>query len=74
MRVCGYPDCGFVRQTDMRHDDDPTTWDDSADDRTGFGQDPEWDPSLAGPIYDLLARDLASEQEIDRVLAYLGLA
>ena len=51
----------------MTHDDDdPTTWDDSPD--------PEWDPGLAGPIYELLARDLASEQEIDRVLAYLGLA
>jgi hypothetical protein len=42
-------------------------WDDSE-------KDPEWEPSLAGPIYALLARDREAEEEIDRVLAYLGLA
>ena len=45
-------------------DEDPTPWE----------PDPEWDPFLAGPIYELLVRDLAAEEEIDRVLAYLGLA
>ncbi len=56
----------------MRDDrDDPEAW--SAD-RPRFEPDPEWDPALAGPIYALFARDWAAEQEIDRVLAYLGLA
>ena len=50
------------------NDDDPMRWVDD------FQLDPEWDPLLAGPVYELLARDLAAEEEIDRVLAYLGLA
>jgi hypothetical protein len=48
-------------------DDDPTRWGDD------FELDPEWDPFLAGPVYALLARDLAAEEEIDRVLAHMGL-
>ena len=49
-------------------------WDDDADGPPEFEVPPEWDPSLAGPIYALLARDRAAEEEVDRVLAYLGLA
>jgi len=55
-------------------DDDPTTWGDTPDERPRFEPDPEWDPYLAGAVYALLARDLAAEEEVDRVLAYLGLA
>jgi hypothetical protein len=55
-------------------DDDPTTRDDTQDEQPRFEPDPEWDPFLAGPVYALLARDMAAEEEIDRVLAYLGLA
>lgn len=51
----------------MTHDDD-----DGPEERPTFEVDPEWDPFLAGPVYALLARDLAAEEEIDRVLAYLG--
>jgi hypothetical protein len=51
--------------------DNPEPWN---ADRPRFEPDPEWDPTLAGPIYSLLARDRAAEEEIDRVLAYLGLA
>jgi hypothetical protein len=59
----------------MGHDPEiPEPWDDDADGLPQFEVAPEWDPSLAGPIYALLARDLAAEEEIDRVLAYLGLA
>jgi hypothetical protein len=52
----------------------PEPWDDDTDGLPRFEVAPEWDPSLAGPIYALLARDLAAEEEIDRVLVYLGLA
>jgi hypothetical protein len=52
----------------------PEPWDDDADGLPKFEVAPEWDPYLAGPIYALLARDRAAEEEIDRVLAYLGLA
>ena len=55
-------------------DDDPTTWDNASDEQPRFEPDPEWDPFLAGPVYALLARDMAAEEEIDRVLAFLGLA
>jgi hypothetical protein len=74
--LVGYPSCGFVRQTGMTSDDDddPTMSDDTSDERPRFEPDPEWDPFLAGPVYSLLARDMAAEEEIDRVLAYLGLA
>ena len=48
--------------------------DDGPKEQPPFELPPEWDPFLAGPVYDLLARDLAAEEEIDRVLAYLGLA
>ena len=59
----------------MRHDPEtPEPWDDDKDGLPRFEVAPEWEPYLAGPIYALLARDLAAEQEIDRVLAYLGLA
>jgi hypothetical protein len=55
----------------MRHDHkNPKPWD---DDRPEFEPAPEWEPYLAGPIYALLDRDRAAEEEIDRVLAYLGL-
>jgi hypothetical protein len=51
-------------------------WDDDEDEDglPKFEVAPEWDPCLAGPIYALLARDRAAEEEVDRVLAYLGLA
>jgi hypothetical protein len=52
----------------------PEPWDDDANGLPPFEVAPEWDPCLAGPIYALLARDLAAEEEIDRVLEYLGLA
>jgi hypothetical protein len=55
-------------------DDDPMTWDNPSDEQPRFEPAPEWDPFLAGPVYALLARDMAAEEEIDRVLAYLGLA
>ena len=51
----------------------PEPWDDDADGRSRFEVAPEWEPFLAGPIYALLARDLAAEEEVDRVLKYLGL-
>ena len=56
----------------MRDDQDPPEPGDSSSPQ--FEAAPEWEPYLAGPIYALLARDLAAEEEIDRVLAYLGLA
>lgn len=49
-------------------------WDDDRDGAPRFEVAPVWEPFLAGPIYELLVRDLAAEEEIDRVLAYLGLA
>ena len=55
----------------MRDDQDPPEPADGASPQ--FEAAPEWEPYLAGPIYALLARDLAAEEEIDRVLAYLGL-
>ena len=52
----------------------PEPWDDDKDGPPRFEVAPEWEPYLAGPIYALLARDQAAEEEIDRVLTYLGLA
>ena len=52
----------------------PESWHDDRNGPPRFEVAPEWDPYLAGPIYALLARDLAAEEEIDRVLVYLGLA
>jgi hypothetical protein len=57
-----------------RNPEDSQPWDDGTDDRAQFEPAADWDPFLAGPIYALLARDLAAEEEIDRVLEYLGLA
>jgi hypothetical protein len=57
-----------------RNPEIPEPWDDSANAGPRFEPAPEWEPFLAGPIYELLARDRAAEEEIDRVLAYLGLA
>jgi hypothetical protein len=52
----------------------PEPWHDDKNSPPRFEVAPEWDPCLAGSVYALLARDLAAEEEVDRVLAYLGLA
>jgi hypothetical protein len=53
---------------------DPEPWRDESASEHAFATPPRWEPWLAGPVYALLERDARAEDEIDCILAELGLA
>jgi hypothetical protein len=58
----------------MFEPDEPEPWRDDSTPEHLFATTPRWEPWLAGPVYALFARDALAEDEIDCILAQLGLA